>query len=84
MNTTINIMLPRRRAEIHAASPWSASKLNVKINTIVQCHVLGIFQTLDDGYAGAFCLCELLDGSMIELDPKYVVFTDIDERGEII
>jgi hypothetical protein len=80
----MEIKLPRRRAEIHTINQWAADKFNVKTGTIIPCHVLGIYQSQDVGYAGAVCLCELFDGTMIELDPKYVVFTDIDKDGEII
>ena len=80
----INVMMPRRSADIHVINDWCAHELNTEVGSTVPCHVLAIYPCSDDGYSGIGCLCELLDGSMVELDPKYVVFTDIDKEGEII
>lgn len=75
---TVKVGNERRSAEVTVNAYW-AKQLHVVIGTH-QCFVLGIFQINADNEAYPVAICELQDGSMISMEPRYVRFTDMVRR----
>ena len=63
-----------RCATVTIGSYW-AKKLNVLEGTN-PCHVLGIFQGMDNDWAGPIAVCELNDGRIVEIPSENVRFVD--------
>lgn len=82
--STIEIVAQRRSAEILVKNTWAALKLKADENTTIPCYVLGFFQYIDGEEAGANALCELYDGTCVEISAEYIRFTDTDGKGMIL
>ena len=71
----VTVSMPRRSAEV-TLSPFWARNLAIEVG-VVPCHVLGIFQCVDDGTcAYPVFVCELDDGRVIDVAASAVKFTD--------
>lgn len=69
----LEIRLPRRRAEVNVNSYW-AKRLSIEEGA-TPCHILGLFQMMEDG-AYPVMVCELDDGRVIIQLPETVKFVD--------
>jgi hypothetical protein len=79
---SMEIKAPRRRAEVTIKS-WWAKKLALE-EGVQPCHVLGVFQYIEDSdCAYPVFVCELDDGRVIEVATSDVKFVDT-EGGIII
>ena len=73
---SMDIVPPRRSAELTVSKYW-ANKLSIEEGVIVNCHVLGLFQRIEDSdCAYPVFVCELDDGRVITVDVLDVKFTD--------
>ena len=71
----IEVKVPRRRAEVTINS-WWAKKLAIEEGA-QPCHVLGVFQCIEDSdCAYPVFVCELDDGRVIEVATSGVKFVD--------
>jgi hypothetical protein len=72
---SMEIKVPRRRAEVTINS-WWAKKLVLEEGA-QPCHVLGVFQCIEDSdCAYPVFVCELDDGRVIEVATSDVKFVD--------
>lgn len=83
MALTMNIELPRRRADVFVSKYW-ADYHNIDSGK-QPCHVLGLFQEVEDsGRAYPAFVCELDSGQVIKVPVRAVKFVDTDEKGAIL
>jgi hypothetical protein len=79
-SSDIQVRLQRRRAELVADKFWSA-KLGIEIGDKVPCHILGLFQEIEDSdCAYPVFVCELNDGRVFETTVDVIHFTDTEPR----
>lgn len=84
MALTMEIQMPRRRADAQINNAQDAKTLGVTIGSTQQCHVLGLFQISEDCESIPAFVCEFNNGTVLALFVECVRFVDTDERGEII
>jgi hypothetical protein len=76
----MQITLQRRQAELVADKYW-ANKLGIEIGTKVPCHILGLFQEIEDSNcAYPVFVCEFHDGTVYETAVDVIHFTDTEPR----
>jgi len=78
---SLEIKMPRRRAEVNVTSYW-AKRLNIGEGA-APCHILGLFQDSSEDVAYPVMVCELDDGRVLTQAPETVKFVDIEEEAPL-